>query len=79
VRTTLTLEDDVVEQLKREMRATGEPFQAVLKSCIRRGLRQGLAGREQPAFRVQSREMGLRPGVSLDKIGALLEQIEGPE
>ncbi len=68
-----------MEQLKKEMRATGESFKAVLNSCLRRGLRQGKPRREKPKFRVNAREMGLRPGVDLDNVGALLEQIEGLE
>ncbi len=58
-----------MEQLKK----------AVLNSCLRRGLRQGKPRREKPKFRVNAREMGLRPGVDLDNVGALLEQIEGLE
>jgi hypothetical protein len=30
-------------------------------------------------FRVLPRAMGLRPGVNLDKISTLLDEIEGPE
>jgi hypothetical protein len=30
-------------------------------------------------FRVRPHDMGLRPGVNLDKISQLIDEIEGPE
>ena len=30
-------------------------------------------------FRVRARAMGLRPGINIDKVSALLDELEGPE
>jgi hypothetical protein len=38
--------------------------------------KQSAAGRP---FRVKARDMGLRPGINIDKVSVLLDQLEGPE
>lgn len=80
MRTTLTLDDDVARRLKAEMRRSGRPFRTVVNEY----LRMALSSRPrdpvvEPPFAVQARDLGaLRPGLTLDNIGALLEAAEGP-
>ncbi len=78
MRTTLTLEPDVVARLKQEVRRTGHSFKQVVNELLRRGL----VAPDKPApvkrFVIKSRPMGLRRGLSYDNIGELLEQAEGP-
>jgi hypothetical protein len=79
MRTTLTLDEDVAAKLKAEARRTGRPFRAIVNETLRRGLasRRAVAAREP--FRVQARDLGeLRAGLSLDNVGDVLEQLEGP-
>lgn len=78
MRTTLTLDDDVAAKLKAESRRVGRPFRQVLNETLRRGLAsQRAAGRRQP-FKVTTRDLGdLKPGLSLNDVAGLLEQIEG--
>jgi hypothetical protein len=79
VRTTLTLDEDVAAKLKAESRKTGRPFRETVNVCLRAGLsvrKQGAAARP---FRVKARDMRLRSGINLDKVSALLEELEGPE
>jgi plasmid stability protein len=79
MRTTLTLDDDVAAKLKTEARRTGLSFRDTVNDTLRRGL---LAKREStPAgrFCVEARDLGdLRPGINLDNVAEVLEQIEGP-
>lgn len=78
VRTTLTLDDDVAAKLKSESRRSGQSFKDVVNEALRRGLAERRAGRSQK-FTIHPRDLGrLRPGVSLDSVGELLEQLEGP-
>lgn len=78
MRTTLTLDEDVAAKLRAEMRRSGGSFRKVVNETLRRGLvSQRAAGRTTP-FKVAPRDLGLRPGLSLDNIGELIEQIEGP-
>jgi len=79
MRTTLTLDDDVAAKLKAESRRAGRPFREVVNETLRRGLAERRAGGTRQAFKVTARDLGnLRPGLSLDNIAELIEQIEGP-
>jgi len=77
VRTTLTLDDDVAAKLKSEMRRSGMSFRETVNSALRRGLNQEQSRRIEP-FAIKARPLGLRPGLDYDKVGDLLDQIEGP-
>jgi hypothetical protein len=78
MRTTLTLDDDVAAKLKAESRRIGRPFREIVNETLRRGLAtRRIASRREP-FRISARDLGnLKPGLSLDNIGGLLEQVEG--
>lgn len=78
-RTTLTLDDDVAAKLKAEARRSGKPFRDVVNESLRRGLavRQSRSAR-QP-FEIKPRDLGaVRPGLTLDNVADLIEQVEGP-
>ncbi|MDQ3554648.1 MAG: DUF2191 domain-containing protein [Chloroflexota bacterium] len=77
-RTTLTLEEDIVDRLRSEALRTGRPFKAVVNEAIRVGLdrREHQASRGA-SFRVEPLDLGLRPGIELDDIEGLLDQLEG--
>ena len=78
MRTTLTLDDDVAARLKAEARQSGRPFKQVVNEAIREGLATPRGGSKLAPFKVKARNLGLRPGLSYDNIGLLLEQVEGP-
>jgi hypothetical protein len=80
VRTTLSLDDDVSIRLKAEVRRSGKPFKEVVNECLRLALAARRRDRgTEPPFEVRPRDLGaLRPGLSLDNIGDLLEAVEGP-
>ncbi len=78
MRTTLTLEDDVAAKLKAESKRSGRSIKEIVNEYLRLGFHAKKSDRKRPPFRVHARDMGeLRPGLSLDNIGELLEQIEG--
>ncbi len=78
MRTTLTLDDDVARRLKAEMRRSGKPFRTVVNDCLRAALSAPPRPPMAP-FVVKARDLGaLRPGLTLDNVGALLEAVEGP-
>ena len=79
MRTTLTLDDDVAAKLKAEARRSGRSFRTIVNDMLRRGLATRPTAPTRKPFRVAARDLGkLRPGLSLDSIGDLLEQVEGP-
>ncbi len=79
MRTTLTLDDDVAAKLKAEIRRSGRSLKDVVNEYLRLGLYAKKTQRPRRPFRVEARDLGaLRPGLSLDNVGDLLEQLEGP-
>ena len=80
MRTTVTLDEDVAAKLRAEARRTGKPFKTILNESLRVALSTG-RGRGRPApFRIEPRDLGnLRPGLSLDNIGELIDLVEGSE
>jgi hypothetical protein len=77
VRTTLTLDEDVAAKLKAEVRRRGQPFKQVVNDLLRLALTPPRPVK-LPPFKVEARDLGLRPGLDLDDISELIEQVEGP-
>ena len=79
MRTTLTLDEDVAAKLQARARRSGRPFREIVNETLRRGLARPSADAARAPFKVEARDLGrLRPGLRLDNIGEVLEQLEGP-
>ncbi len=78
VRTTLTLDEDVITKLREQCRQLRISFKQVVNETLRLGLNADRVLQPDQPFRVQARDLGLRPGLSLDNVAGLLEQVEGP-
>jgi hypothetical protein len=79
VRTTLTVDEDVAAKLKAEARRSGRSFKETVNEVLRRGLVTRAGARPREPFKVVARDLGdLRPGLSLDNVAELLDQVEGP-
>ena len=77
MRTTLTLDDDITNELKAESRRTGKPLKAVVNETLRRGLGAGtFPSRDLPRFRVRPKACGFRAGVDVTKLNQLLDGLE---
>lgn len=77
MRTTLTLDEDVAKQLEREIRRSGASLKETVNHYLRVGMTKSKPEKRKPVI-ITPRPMGLPPGLSYDKIGELLEAIEGP-
>ena len=73
IRTTLTIEDDVYDRLRNEVRRTGKPLKEVVNNALRKGLARGSED-QRPTFRIRARDLGLRPGIELDDAEGLIER-----
>jgi len=79
VRTTLILDDDVAAELQAASRRVGRPFRDIVNETLRCGLASQRRDAHRQAFKVMAHDLGdLRPGVSLDNVAELIEQVEGP-
>jgi hypothetical protein len=73
MRTTLTLDDDLAGLLKQRARDLGIPFREAVN---RAGLGEGAAIRRGPAPKTIPHSFGVRPGIDLDKLGQLADELE---
>ncbi|MGH2355013.1 MAG: type II toxin-antitoxin system antitoxin VapB33 [Chloroflexota bacterium] len=76
MRTTLTLDDDVVALVREEMERAGTPFKQVVNQAIRLGFRAGMAPERRQPFRTRPHAFGFKPGVDLDKLNQLADELE---
>ncbi len=87
MRTTLTLDEDIVATLKERARLLEKPFKQVVNEVLRRGLSDTpdeereppSSDDERPVFRVKPIASGFAPGVDplrLKEIDAELEEAE---
>lgn len=75
----MTLDDDVENAVRREMRRSGRGFKEAVNELLRAGLARRREAQSLPPFRVEARPMGVRPGLDYSNVGDLLEVAEGPD
>jgi hypothetical protein len=63
MRTTLTIDDDLVAKLRRVAQERGLSFKQALNEALRQGLEQKPGSRR---FRVKARRLDLKPGIELE-------------
>ncbi len=71
-RTSLPLDDDVAAAIDEAMRRNGQTFEETVNESLRAGL--GL----HPRFKIQARALDAQPSLKFDRIGDLLDELEGP-
>lgn len=79
MRTTLTLDDDVLEQAKALAARTQIPFKTVINEALRAGLKEVEKPALQRPYRTEPHAMGLKKGRNLDNIQELLAHVEGED
>jgi hypothetical protein len=62
-----------------EMRRSGKSLKATVNEALRLGL--GLGGKppKAPRFHVQPHAFGFRPGIDLDRLNQLVDELEAEE
>ncbi len=78
MRTTVTLDDDLAARLRELARERGVSFKQVLNAAIRAGLSAPGEPRAQPHVQ-KTYNLGLRPGINLDKALRLAGELEDEE
>ena len=80
MRTTLTIDDDLLDKAKAVAEKIRTPFRRVVNEALRTGLQMVEDTPPQTrSYCTQPHEMGLKAGRNLDNIQALLSQIEGED
>jgi hypothetical protein len=75
MRTTLTLDPDVVQLLKEEAARQRRPFKQVVNEALRRGL-MAPARTARSRYRVTPHETSLRPGIDPGALNRLADELE---
>ncbi len=77
MRTTLPLDEDVLQKARAVAGQLRVPFKTVVNEALRLGLTEVEKPAKQRKYRTVARAMGLRRGYSLDNLQELLAQAEG--
>jgi len=78
MRTTVTLDPEIADRLRREMQRTGKSFKVTLNEALREGLARRRSATGAPPFVVAARPLGIVAGLDYSNVAELLEVAEGP-
>jgi hypothetical protein len=79
IRTTVTLDEDVVERVKQHGRLRGSSFRETLNELLRTALVSAETQPRRRELRVRPHHGGYYPNLNYDCTEALLEYLEGPD
>ena len=79
IRTTVTLDDDVVARVKRESKSRGASFRDTLNDLLRAALMGVNNTPRRRTISIKPTHMGRKPGLNYDNIESLIEYGEGEE
>jgi hypothetical protein len=77
MRTTLTIDDDVLDKAKTVATKLRASFRSVINEALRAGLKTVEGKRESLPYKTHPHKMGLIAGKNLDNIQELLSDIAG--
>jgi hypothetical protein len=77
--TTFTLEPELVERLERAARDRGQEVEVTLHEVLKAGLERTEASSPPKRFRVEPHDFGFLPGIDLDRMNKLADELETEE
>lgn len=69
----------MAERIQREMRRTRKGLKATVNEALRRGPRMTGRPVRPPRFEVRPHAFGFRPGIDLDRLNQLVDELEADE
>ncbi len=79
MRATLTLDPDVARRLEMEVRRCGRAFKEIVNEALRVGLGMTDKAVRPKRFVVKPHSFGFRPGVELDRLNQLVDELATEE
>jgi hypothetical protein len=76
MRTTLTIDDDLAGLLKHRAHKLGLPFKEIVNRTLRAGLGEQAKPRQLGAPKTIPHAFGFMPGIDLDKLNQLVDELE---
>ncbi len=79
MRITLTIDDDLAEQIRELAQSHGHSQKRVINDLLREGLQSRQRGSRGERYRNKSYKLSLRPGFNPEKLNQLADQLEDEE
>jgi len=79
MRTTLSIDDDVLDKARAVAAKLRRPFRTIVNEALRAGLDKVEQTAKQRRYKTAPHAMGLLAGRNIDNIQELLAQIEGED
>ncbi len=79
MRTTIVIDEDVLDRARAVAAKKKRPFRSIINEAMREGLSLIESKQKQKTYRMKSRDMGQKSGISIDNIQELLSRIEGED
>lgn len=79
MRTTLNIDDDVLDRARSVAGRMHAPFRRVVNEALRAGLQAVEKPSRAQAYRTRPHNLGLKAGRNLDNIQDLISQVEGED
>ena len=76
MRTTVTLDEDVLRLLRDAMHRSRRSFKEALNSALRAGLGSRPVQAKTPPFALKARPLGLRPGIDPARFNQMADELE---
>jgi hypothetical protein len=76
MRTTLSINDALLSEVRRRAGATGRPFRSVLEELIALGLAASKKSARKRQVRIKPRALGLKPAYHNISLNQLFDQLE---
>lgn len=77
MRTTLTIDDDVLETARSIAARTKKPFRSIVNEALRQGLKVLGLPRPRKRYVTRPRPLGLRTGMQIDNVQEVLSLLDG--
>ena len=79
MRTTLTIDDDLVAQIEDLQRSEGLSFKGAVNQLLRAGLQFKAQPPKAKPYRTRSRRLGLRAGLDATKLNQFIDELDADE
>ncbi len=76
MRTTLTIDDDLIAQIEDLQRRKGLSFKGAINYLLRAGIQYQMQPPKPKRHRTKARKLGLRTGIDPTKLNQLLDELE---
>jgi hypothetical protein len=79
MRTTLTLDPDVAMKIKKRMAEKKLTLKETVNQALRHGLKEVEKEKKRVPFKVIPHSFGFKPGIDLNKLNQLVDELEAEE